>query len=80
MWFYSFRNRRLPASGLIIKEKTEILSKKFPDENKDFKASKGWLHTSLNYKMLHSKTLAVKADEEVFGTKKSKEHMTCNIH
>ncbi len=34
----------LATSGPIIKEKAQILPKKFPNKNKGFKTSKGWLH------------------------------------
>ncbi len=44
LWFYLLRSRGLPTSGTIIKEKAEILSKKFPNENNVFKASECWLH------------------------------------
>ncbi len=39
LWLYSLRSTGLPTSGPIIKEKPNILSKKFLDENKGFKAS-----------------------------------------
>ncbi len=42
LWFYSFRSKGLPTSGPIIK--AEILSKKFPDKNADFKTGEGWSH------------------------------------
>ncbi len=44
LWFYSLKSRGLLASRPIIKENTEILSKKFSDENKGFRASEGWLY------------------------------------
>lgn len=43
LWFYSQRTRGLPTSGPIIKEKAILFSKNFPDEEKKFTASEGWL-------------------------------------
>lgn len=127
MWFCLRRQVGVPISGVILQAKAKILSQQFPDENKNFAASNGWLNrwkkrygirqvtvcgeklsanedavdpfrenlldfiwkkkytldqifnadeTGLNYKMLPSKTLAVKTEISAPGAKKSKERVT----
>ncbi len=51
--FCTLRSKGLSTLGSIIKEKAKILSKKFPDENKDFKACEGWLHKWKTFYYIH---------------------------